>query len=263
MSRKSSKSIQFAIIVFPLTLLLCAGFELGLHQNSPMLADVSARSTYIVINGIRLHYLEWGRRGQSIVLIHGLYDDAGVWKSLAPLLAVDSHILAPDRRGADDGEVSKKGPDTQTQINDLLALIRSQNLSPVTLVGHSAGAEIALRVASQHPEVVRSVIMIEGGFWPPSRDYDPESLYPRVSSPVLLIVAHQNQPGVDLLTEYQRRGINYFDQIKKAEQHVKEVAESRLQHGKMVVIENSSHWVQKDQPTVLAQAIKKFLSGIR
>ena len=133
------------------------------------------------------------------MLIHGLYDDAGVWKSLAPLLAVDSHILAPDLRRADDSGVSRKGSDTQTQINDLIALIRSRKLSPVTLVGHSAGAEIALRIASQHPEVVRSLIMIDGGFWPPNRDYDPESLYRRVSSPVLLVVARQNQPGAELL----------------------------------------------------------------
>jgi pimeloyl-ACP methyl ester carboxylesterase len=148
-------------------------------------------------------------------------------------------------------------------VNDLITLIRSQKLGPVTLIGHSAGAEIALRVASQHPEVVRSVIMIDGGFWPPSRDYNPESLYPRVSSPVLLVLARQNRPSVDVLTEYQRQGINYFDQMKKAEQHVKEVAELKLQHGKMIVIENTSHWIQNDQPTVLAQAIKNFLSGIQ
>ncbi len=262
MSRKCSKFILFAIIVFPLTLFLLKGCELGLRQNSPMPADVSGKSTYTVIDGIRLHYLEWGRRGPSIVLIHGLNDNAGVWKSLAPLLAVDSHILAPDLRRADDSEVSKKGPDIQTQINDLIALIRSQKLGPVTLVGHSAGAEIALRVASQHPELVRSVIMIDGGFWPPSRDYDPESLYPRVSSPVLLVVARQNQPSVELLAEYQRQGKNYFDQMKKAEQHVTEVAASKLQHGKMVVIENTSHWIQKDQPMALAQAIKNFLAQI-
>jgi pimeloyl-ACP methyl ester carboxylesterase len=190
-----------------------------------------------VINGIRIHYQEWGRSGQSIVLIHGLYDNAGVWKSLAPLLAADYHILAPDRRGAGGSDTPKSGYDTQTQINDLIALIQSQKLGPVTLVGHSAGAELALRIAAQRPEVVRSVVMVDGGFWPPKkvapatspsapcsdpdecarwltlensgREYNPEPLYPRVRSPVLLVVARQNQPNADLLTEYQKRGINY------------------------------------------------------
>ena len=263
MSHKSSGFTPFAITVFSLALILCASCESGLRQNSPMPADVSGRSTNTVMDGIRLHYLEWGRSGPSIVLIHGLYDDAGAWKSLAPLLAVDSHVLAPDRRGADDSNVSDQGPDAQTQINDLMTLIRSLKLSPVTLVGHSAGAEIALRIASQHPEVVRSLIMIDGGFWPPNRDYDPELLYPRVSSPVLLVVARQKLPGAGLLSEYQRRGIDYFDQMKRAEQHVTEVAKSKLRHGTMVVIENSSHWIQRDQPVALAQAIRDFLSGIK
>jgi pimeloyl-ACP methyl ester carboxylesterase len=262
-SRSSSTFFVFAITLLPFTLVLREGRKPGLHQNPPIFTDASGKSTYTVINGIRLHALEWGQQGPSIVLIHGLYDNADVWKSLAPLLAVDWHILAPDLPQADDSGVSKKDLDTQTQINDLMALIRSRKLSPVTLVGHSAGAEIALRTASQHPEVVRSVIMIDGGFWPARHDYDPDSLYPRVSSPVLLVMARQNQPSVDVLKEYQRQGIDYFDQLKKAEKHVTEVAASKLQHGKMVVIENTSHWVQKDQPMALALAIKDFLSGIR
>jgi pimeloyl-ACP methyl ester carboxylesterase len=293
MPRKFLRSVLLAIAVSSFISISFRGSELELQENPARLvdADVPARSNYTVVNGIRIHYLEWGRSGPAIVLIHGLYDNAGVWQSLAPRLAADCHILAPDRRGAGGSDTPKKGYDSQTQVSDLIALIESQKLGPVTLVGHSAGAEIALRIAAQRSEIVRSVVMIDGGFWPSknvapatspaapcsdpdecarwltlensSREYHPEALYPHVVSPVLLVVARQTQPGGGLLTEYQKRGINYFEQIKKAEQHAKEVAESKLHHGKMTIIKNTSHWIQKDQPSVLAEAIKNFLSGIR
>ena len=244
-----------------------------------------------MVNGIRIRYLEWGGSGPAIVLLHGLYDDAGVWKSMAPLLPADCRIVAPDRRGTGGSDTPKKGYDAQTLISDLTILIQNLKLGPVTLAGHSAGAEIALRMAAQQPEMVRSVIMIDGGFWPrknvgpatttgtpcsdpdecarwlalenASRAYVPETLYPRVSAPVLLVVARQAKPGAGLLAEYQKRGINYKEQMKKAEQHVRQVAGLELRHGRMVVITNTSHWIQKDQPQALAQAIKNFLAETR
>ena len=67
------------------------------------------------------------------------------------------------------------------------------------LIGHSFGAEIALSMAAQQPEFIRSVVLVDGGFWPKERnnpsetlseierassEYDPEILYPDVTSPV-------------------------------------------------------------------------------
>jgi hypothetical protein len=77
-----------------------------------------------------------------------------------------------------------------------------------------------------------------------------------------LIIARPNAPSSAVLEEYGKRGINYFDQIKKAEQHAKEVAD-KLTHGSLAVIENTGHWIQKDQPMALKQSIQMFLSGIR
>jgi pimeloyl-ACP methyl ester carboxylesterase len=290
MQRKLVGSVLLGIAGLASILILCAGPE-PRAQNDPvrvMDAAAPARSSYTVANGVRIHYLEWGSNGSSIVLLHGLFDDAGVWKSMAPRLAADYHLVAPDRRGTGGSDTPKAGYDAQSLLSDLAALIQNLKLGPVALVGHSAGAEIALRMAARQPELIRSVIMVDGGFWPKknvgpettpatpcsdpdecarwlalenaSRAYDPEALYPRVSSPALLVVARQAKPGADLLAEYQKRGINYLEQLKKAEQNAKEVADLKLRRGRMIVIENTSHWIQKDRPEALALAIKSFLT---
>jgi pimeloyl-ACP methyl ester carboxylesterase len=269
---------------------LLAGFCPQASSNRPANEATSARSGYLTVNGIRIHYLEWGRSGPPLVLLHGLYDDANVWNSLASRLSADYYIIAPDRRGAGDSDTPNKGYDPETLSGDVVSLIRQKKLGQVTLIGHSAGAEIALRMSATHPNMIHSLIMIDGGFWlkreistanasapctksprecallaleNSPRVYDPEVFYPRISSPALLVVARQAKPPEDVLAEYKKNGIDYFDQIRNAEQHVKEVAQKKLPHGRLAIIENASHWIQKDQPLALEQAIRNFLSRIR
>ena len=268
---------------------ILGGFYSQATTNRHVDETTSARSSYLTINGIHIHYLEWGGSGPALVLLHGLYDDANVWNSLASRLSADYYIIAPDRRGAGDSDTPKKGYDPERLSSDVVSLIRQKKLGPVTIIGHSAGAEIALRIAATHPNMIHSLIMIDGGFWPKhdmgtanppvpctksprecallalensSRDYDPEALYSRVSSPALLVIARQVEPSKDLLAEYQKRGIDYLEQIRKAEQHAKEVAQKKLSHGRLTLIENTGHWIQKDQPSALERSIRNFLSEI-
>jgi pimeloyl-ACP methyl ester carboxylesterase len=278
--------------VVPLTI-SSAGGEWRSQKASARGAEaaVPPKGGFTEVNGIRIHYLEWGHGGLPVILLHGLYDDARVWEAMAPLLATGRHVVAPDRRGSGGSDKPKEGYDSQTLINDLSVLIRNLKLGPVTLVGHSAGAEIALLMAAQRPEMIHSVIMIDGGFWPKrvdgpaaassapcdkapdecarvsalektSREYDTEMIYPRVTSPVLLVLARQARPGEQEMAEYKRQGIDYLGQLRKGEQHAREVADRKIHRGRMVIIENTSHWIQVDQPKALAQTIKQFLSNL-
>jgi pimeloyl-ACP methyl ester carboxylesterase len=282
--------ILLAIAEFVPTATTPASIEQRFQKDIKGTADAAAspKSGYVMVNGIRIHYLEWGRSGPPVILLHGLYDDARTWEAMAPLLASDYHIVAPDRRGAGSSDKPKKGYDSQTLVSDLTLLIRNLKLGPASLVGHSAGAEIALMMAVQRPEMIHSVIMVDGGFWPKrvdgpaaassapcktapdecarmaalekaSRGYDAEILYPRVTSPILLVLARQASPGADELAEYKRQGIDYLELSRKAEQHAKEVADRKLRRGQITFIENTRHWIQVDQPQSLAQAIRQFL----
>jgi pimeloyl-ACP methyl ester carboxylesterase len=248
------------------------------RDDSQTAANISAspKSEYAMINGIRIHYLEWGSKGPTIILLHGMNDDAGIWKKLAPILASDYHIVAPDRRGSGDSDKPVEGYDFQTLINDIALLAEQLKLAPVTVIGHSFGAEVALNLAAQKPGLIRSVVLVEGGFWPKraaaleppalpiektSSDYDPETLYSKVNSPVLLVVARGAGPGAEAIAELKKQGIDYFEEVKKSQQRVKDAAENKLRKGQITYIENTSHWIQKDQPQSLAQAIKRYLAS--
>jgi pimeloyl-ACP methyl ester carboxylesterase len=249
----------------------------GLSQNSTSTAAtaaVSPASGYVRINGIRIHYLEWGHRGPAVILLHGMNDNAQIWNQIAPTLASNCHVVAPDRRGAGDSDKPEAGYDFGTLVSDVATLAENLKLSRVTLVGHSFGAEVALNVAAQRPHLIYSVIMVDGGFWPKravdpatassaiektSNGYSPELLYPIINCPVLLVLAHNSGPSEQALIELKMKGIDYLEEVRKAEQGVKELADRKLRNSQIVAIENSGHWIQKDQPQALAKAIEQFL----
>jgi len=237
---------------------------------------ISPESRFVTVNGIRLHYLEWGQKGPHILLLHGMNGDARVWSSLAPILATDYHVVAPDRRGAGESGKPEQGYNYQTLVEDVALLAGHLKLKPVSVVGHSFGAQLALMVGAMKPGLANSVIMIDGGFWPKRstpdnaatsseiektiRDYDPETVYPKISVPVLMVIARGSGPGADVIAQLKEKGIDFFEEVRKAERGAKELADRKLIHGEIATIENTGHNVQVDQPQKLAGAIKQFLS---
>ncbi len=110
---------------------------------------------------IQLSYLEWHQGQEPLLLLHGLADNALVWSSLGDYLAADYHIVAPDMRG--HGESSKPEDDYtfESAIADLEALMDRLGWSSAHVVSHSWTGKLAAIWARQHPERLRSMILVD------------------------------------------------------------------------------------------------------
>ena len=113
---------------------------------------------------LRLHYVDWGNAGKPpLLLLHGGRDHCRNWDWTAEALSADWHIIAPDLRGHGDSQWSPDGSYTMAgYIYDLAQLIHQQRLTPVTIIAHSLGGNIALRYAGIYPETVARLVAIEG-----------------------------------------------------------------------------------------------------
>ena len=96
---------------------------------------------------VRLAVQESGK-GKPIVLIHGLGTSSYTWNKIMPELARTNRVIAIDLKGFGK---SDKPLDGNYSIFDQARLIedtiRENNLSGVTLIGHSYGGAVALAVA--------------------------------------------------------------------------------------------------------------------
>jgi pimeloyl-ACP methyl ester carboxylesterase len=126
---------------------------------------MTATSQFITINGLRLHYLDFGNTAKRpLICIHGLSGNAHNFDTLAAHLAPDYHVISIDVRGRGD---SQWGPADEynhtTYSSDLAALIDRLQFSRVSLIGTSMGGMIAMLYAGGYPERVDRIVLNDIG----------------------------------------------------------------------------------------------------
>jgi magnesium chelatase accessory protein len=92
--------------------------------------------------------------GKRVLLLHGAGGSVHSYRTLLPLLAEHFHVLAPDLPGHGFtrlGSLSRSG--LEPMAKDLAALCASLDFRPEAIIGHSAGAAIALRMAVGLPGI--------------------------------------------------------------------------------------------------------------
>ncbi len=100
--------------------------------------------------------------GEAILLLHGFPESHRTWRNIAPDLARDFRVVAPDQRGFAG---SDKPPDvaaykTDRIVEDLIALADSLELTRFTLVGHDWGGAVAWLAALRHPDRIARLVIV-------------------------------------------------------------------------------------------------------
>ena len=118
------------------------------------LSDISRR---IAHRPHRWHVQETGH-GPTLLLLHGAGASTHSWRDLIPDLARDHHVVALDLPGQGFTAMGARGRlGLVPMAADIAALIAAEGWQPRIIVGHSAGAALALRLALDLPESPRVV----------------------------------------------------------------------------------------------------------
>jgi magnesium chelatase accessory protein len=125
-----------------------------------------AASRFVAAGGICWHVQIMGS-GPPLLLLHGAGAATHSWRDLAPLLARDFTIVAPDLPGHGFTDTP---PDAALSLRGMSAaladLLETLDVRPEVVVGHSAGAAIALRLALDRRNDVRALISLNGALKP-------------------------------------------------------------------------------------------------
>ena len=113
------------------------------------------------VNGVELHYLDRGH-GEPIVFVHGGLTDYREWGPVAELLSGYRTITYSRRYNfPNDNPLSGTDHSAQVEAADLAALNRHLRLGRTHVVGVSYGAYTAIMLALRHPEMVRTLTLVE------------------------------------------------------------------------------------------------------
>jgi pimeloyl-ACP methyl ester carboxylesterase len=131
----------------------------SIQNNSYANPDVKS----VFINGDSIHYIDIGK-GDPVVFVHGAVGDYRTWKAQMDAFAKNNRVISYSRRFSYPNKQVITDSSYLTVIShskDLSEFLRTLNLGPAHLVGHSFGGSTALLTAIDHPELVRSLILAE------------------------------------------------------------------------------------------------------
>lgn len=145
------------------------------HIQELHMHAIGAESRFVMVDGHRIHYYVSGpAKGSPIVLVHGLGGRSEDWVSLTPYLEKSGYrVYTPDLLGFGQSEEPVNATYSIQDQADLVAeFFDAVGLRRTDLGGWSMGGWIAQKVAFDHPERVKRLILMDsaGLTMPPSWD---------------------------------------------------------------------------------------------
>jgi pimeloyl-ACP methyl ester carboxylesterase len=121
---------------------------------------------FAAVNGLRLHYLDWGNEHlPHVLLLHGVRLQAHTWDMAALLLRDHYHLIALDQRGhGDSGWTSDENFQEDTfdlMLEDARQFVAHLGWKKFILVGMSMGGITAMRFAARYPEMLAALCIVD------------------------------------------------------------------------------------------------------
>jgi len=118
--------------------------------------------SYLSVPGANLYY-EVSGSGPVLLLIVGGPDDARNFTGVVPLLNKSYTVVVFDCRGMSRSRLDEPPQDVsiETQADDAQRLLLATGDGPAYVFGSCSGGQIALALATRHPELVRTVVTHE------------------------------------------------------------------------------------------------------
>lgn len=117
------------------------------------------------VNGVRINYRKGGS-GPPLLLLHGYPQTHVIWHKVADQLAQRFTVVAADLRGYGDSSKPDGGKDhvaysKREMARDQVELMRALGFERFDLLAHDRGARVSHRLAMDHPQAVRRLILLD------------------------------------------------------------------------------------------------------
>jgi pimeloyl-ACP methyl ester carboxylesterase len=126
---------------------------------------MTPREGFASVDGLRLHYVEWGDPScPRLFLVHGWDGTARYWDLVAPAFQDRFHLTAVTLRGRGRSDPDPTGEYRfDGYVDELRAFTRQLGLERLTWLGASLGGLIGLQYVARHPAHVERLALIDMG----------------------------------------------------------------------------------------------------
>ncbi len=122
-----------------------------------------AAGRYATVNGLKMHYEIHGA-GEPLILLHGAVGGIEMLRPILPALSKGRQVILVDLQGHGHTADIDRPLRYELLADDIAGLLLQIGIKKADVAGFSLGAGVALRVAIQHPAVVRKLVVISTPF---------------------------------------------------------------------------------------------------
>jgi pimeloyl-ACP methyl ester carboxylesterase len=101
--------------------------------------------------------------GATFLICHGAWSAGWAWKKMHPLMAAAGHrLVTPSYTGLGErAHLADPSVDLETHIQDILNVIKYEDLRDIVLIGHSYGGMVATGVADRARDRIEQLIYLD------------------------------------------------------------------------------------------------------
>jgi len=167
-------------------LVSAAALVFAVSSSTPGQTGPTGQSRFAKLDGARIHYVNYGKGDEALVLIHGWSQSADAWRENIAEFANRNRVIVVELPGHGQSDKptaaksegqSAKAQATDTNNNTRLysmdhfaraveAVIRDAKVKRAVLVGHSMGTPVARQFYRKYPEKTLGIVIVDGSLRP-------------------------------------------------------------------------------------------------
>lgn len=157
---------RFRLLAISIALAAVATF--GATETSYAKADknVSGESKFATLDGSKIHYVNYGKGDEALVLIHGWTMNVDNWRDQIPDLTKRSRVVAIDLPGHGQSDKPQLSYSMDYFARAVEAVMRDAKVKRAVLVGHSMGTPIARQFYRKYPDKTLAIVVADGALGP-------------------------------------------------------------------------------------------------
>lgn len=239
-----------------------------------------SKEMFIQINDFKLYAKLVGENigKPTIVMDAGYGDYSKAWDSVISDLSLLSDVLIYDRAGLGKSESSSRPRTSREMIKELRELVKGAKIKfPFILVGHSFGGVNARMYATEYPNDVCGLILVDSTpedyrekFLPTMSDefqqaynkqFVHEGNYNEFMESLKQLKESRRKLNVPLIVLSAGKKAHYSKESQELWNEMQREILDISSNGELIIAENCAHFIQNDDPEIVVNTVKRLLSN--
>ena len=138
----------------------------GISKLVPAQKNPTAQSRFTTLEGARIHYVNYGKGDEALVLIHGWTCNLDNWRDQFADFAKRNRVVAIDLPGHGQSDKPQVTYSMDYFARAVDAVMRDAKVKRAVLVGHSMGTPVARQFYRKYPQKTLAIVIVDGPLRP-------------------------------------------------------------------------------------------------